>query len=103
MAQAVKIDRKTLAKRGYRAAQQKNDADRMKGLTHHQEAKLQKPQETPELPGKPVTIAPAPQVKTKLKVAAYCRVSTLMDSQETSIEAQRTHYETMIREKEEST
>ena len=101
MAQAVKVDRMTLAKRGYRAAQQKNDADRIKGLTHHQEAKVQKTTETPVLTGQPVTIAAVPQERAKLKVAAYCRVSTLMDSQESSSEAQRLHYEKTIRENEE--
>lgn len=101
MAQAVKVDRMTLAKRGYRAAQQKNDADRIKGLTHHQETKVQKTTETPVPTCQPVTIPAVPQGRAKLKVAAYCRVSTLMDSQESSIEAQRLHYEKTIRENEE--
>lgn len=34
--------------------------------------------------------------RRKLKVAAYCRVSTLMESQEGSIAAQRRHYQTQI-------
>lgn len=33
----------------------------------------------------------------RLRVAAYCRVSTLMDNQETSIESQQTHYDSLIR------
>ena len=45
--------------------------------------------------------ATAPVVKTKLKVAAYCRVSTLQESQEGSIYAQRRHYEQMIRANDE--
>lgn len=35
--------------------------------------------------------------KRLLKAAAYCRVSTLMESQETSISAQRRHYDQLIR------
>ena len=46
-------------------------------------------------------IEAAPRVKPKLKVAAYCRVSTARDGQLTSIENQRIHYEQMIAEKEE--
>ena len=36
--------------------------------------------------------------KKKLRVAAYCRVSTLLATQETSIDSQRQHYERKIRE-----
>ena len=32
----------------------------------------------------------------RLRVAAYCRVSTLMDNQETSIESQQIHYDSLI-------
>ena len=42
-----------------------------------------------------------PVVKTKLKVAAYCRVSTLQESQEGSIYAQRRHYESYIKANDE--
>ena len=45
--------------------------------------------------------ATAPVAKTKLKVAAYCRVSTLQESQEGSIYAQRRHYEQLIRANDE--
>ena len=34
---------------------------------------------------------------SKLKVAAYCRVSTASDAQHDSLEAQKTHYESFIR------
>ena len=52
------------------------------------------------------TVEPAPmQVETiapvisqkKPRVCCYCRVSTLLDSQETSIEGQREHYESLIK------
>lgn len=46
-------------------------------------------------------IEATPRVKPKLKVAAYCRVSTARDGQLTSIENQRMHYEQMIGEKDE--
>jgi len=42
-------------------------------------------------------IAPTPHEKPKLRVAAYCRVSTGMPGQETSITGQRRHYERYIR------
>ena len=48
-------------------------------------------------PTSPVTIPAAPVSAAKQKVAAYCRVSTLLDSQETSIDAQREHYESEIK------
>lgn len=35
--------------------------------------------------------------KKKLKVAAYCRVSTASDEQLISLEAQKAHYENYIR------
>ena len=41
-------------------------------------------------------IAPIIPLK-KPRVCCYCRVSTLLDSQETSIEGQREHYETLIK------
>ena len=43
-----------------------------------------------------VTIKAAPREKPRLKVAAYCRVSTLLSSQEGSIASQRKHYEDEI-------
>ena len=43
-----------------------------------------------------VTIKAAPRAKPHLKVAAYCRVSTLLSSQEGSIASQRKHYEDEI-------
>lgn len=36
-------------------------------------------------------------METRLRVAAYCRVSTLMDNQETSIDSQQMHYDSLIR------
>ena len=42
------------------------------------------------------TIAPVISQK-KPRVCCYCRVSTLLDSQETSIEGQREHYESFIK------
>ena len=42
-------------------------------------------------------IAPIPYEKPKLRVAAYCRVSTGLPGQETSITGQRQHYEAYIR------
>ena len=38
-----------------------------------------------------------PAEKKKLRVAAYCRVSTENDDQKESLEAQKTHYETWIK------
>ena len=38
----------------------------------------------------------SPQSQTKLKVAAYCRVSTDNSAQLESLDAQRKHYETYI-------
>ena len=38
-----------------------------------------------------------PQEVKKLRVAAYCRVSTDNDDQKESLEAQKAHYETWIR------
>ena len=43
-------------------------------------------------PQKVETISSAPVAKRKLKAAAYARVSTDLDSQETSIENQCDHY-----------
>ena len=40
--------------------------------------------------------APAPVIQRKLRVAAYARVSTDLDSQETSIENQCDHYKSLI-------
>ncbi|MEG0169976.1 MAG: recombinase family protein, partial [Anaerorhabdus sp.] len=39
--------------------------------------------------------------KLKIRVAAYCRVSTDMESQETSIESQKRYYEQLIRNRSE--
>lgn len=39
--------------------------------------------------------------KKKLKVAAYCRVSTASDEQLISLEAQKVHYENHIRANDE--
>ena len=39
--------------------------------------------------------------KKKLKVAAYCRVSTASDEQLISLEAQKAHYENYIRSNDE--
>lgn len=38
-----------------------------------------------------------PQEVKKLRVAAYCRVSTDNDDQKESLEAQKAHYETWIK------
>ena len=46
----------------------------------------------PQQPQKVETISSAPVARRKLKAAAYARVSTDLDSQETSIENQRDHY-----------
>lgn len=53
-----------------------------------------------EQPQKVSTIAPAPAIQRKLRAAAYARVSTDLDSQETSIENQREHYLHYIEEHE---
>ena len=47
-------------------------------------------------PQKVETISSAPTKQKKLKAAAYARVSTDLDSQETSIENQREHYKSFI-------
>ena len=41
-------------------------------------------------------IDPIPRQKKKLRVAAYCRVSTDMDAQLESLEAQKNYYENYI-------
>lgn len=41
-------------------------------------------------------IDPIPRQKKKLRVAAYCRVSTDMDAQLESLEAQKSYYENYI-------
>lgn len=66
------------------------------GITRPHQA--QKPPEKTEvnIPVQVDRIAPLVSVK-KLRVCCYCRVSTLLDSQETSIEGQREHYETFIK------
>ena len=46
--------------------------------------------------GKVATIAAVVKEKERLRVAAYARVSTDLDSQETSIENQREHYKSFI-------
>lgn len=43
------------------------------------------------------TIEAQPAEKKKLRVAAYCRVSTDDDDQRESLETQKTHYEAWIR------
>lgn len=51
---------------------------------------IPQPQAAPTVPPAPTVIAPA-AVTAKLRVAAYCRVSTGSVEQETSIENQRVH------------
>lgn len=41
-------------------------------------------------------IEPIPRQKKKLRVAAYCRVSTETDAQLESLEAQKSYYESYI-------
>ncbi len=53
--------------------------------------------DTDQVPGMPVRIEAAPQQKEKLKVAYYARVSSLLDSQQQSIESQQEHFETLIK------
>ena len=53
----------------------------------------------PHQPQKVETISSAPASRRKLKAAAYARVSTDLDSQETSIENQREHYAHLIEAK----
>ncbi len=52
---------------------------------------------TPVTPVTPVTIAAISKAKQKIKTAAYCRISTDMESQQTSIENLRQHFENEIR------
>ena len=49
------------------------------------------------IPVTPVTIAAISKSKKKTRTAAYCRISTDMESQQTSIENQRQHFENEIR------
>ncbi len=51
----------------------------------------------PSAPSAPAVIAPVEPSVTKLRVAAYCRVSTGSEEQESSIENQRAHYESVIK------
>ncbi len=55
------------------------------------------PTEPAVVPGTVTKIEAQPGEVTRLKVAAYCRVSTLLDNQEGSIKNQREHYEATIR------
>ena len=59
---------------------------------------MQRPQDktVEPVPKQVEQIAPIISQK-KPRVCCYCRVSTLLDSQETSIEGQREHYETLIK------
>ena len=45
---------------------------------------------------KVATIAPPPVSAKRLRVAGYCRISTFMESQDTSIASQRAHYRHVI-------
>ena len=51
----------------------------------------------PQVPRQIRVIAQASQTAAKLRVAAYCRVSTGSAEQESSIENQRAHYESLIK------
>ncbi len=55
------------------------------------------PEEPKVVPGTVTKIDAQPGETGKLKVAAYCRVSTLLDNQEGSFQNQREHYEAVIR------
>ena len=55
------------------------------------------PVETPTAPGTVTKIEAEATAPVKLKVAAYCRVSSLLDNQEGSFQNQREHYEAVIR------
>ncbi|MBQ8306134.1 MAG: recombinase family protein [Blautia sp.] len=101
MAEVKVVEARDMINRGFRmrpgtldAYRNANTAKPEKDNTRHQPAKR-------AVQVKPVTIAAAPKLVNKPKVAAYCRVSTLLDSQETSIESQREHYEQEIRSNEE--
>ena len=48
----------------------------------------------------PVRAIPPSETMPGKRVAAYCRVSTLLESQETSLENQRRHYAALIEERE---
>ena len=41
-------------------------------------------------------IEPVVKEKEKLRVAAYCRVSTKLEGQQSSIDLQKSHYEAVI-------
>lgn len=43
---------------------------------------------------------PSKAVKKKIRVAAYCRVSTASDAQLESLETQKSHYESYIQSRE---
>lgn len=58
----------------------------------------QRPQEETVMPAPMQVERVAPLVSTKkLRVCCYCRVSTLLENQESSIHGQREHYETLIK------
>ena len=59
-------------------------------------AKQKKQDSAPPQPQKVETICSVPVTPRKLRVAAYARVSTSLDSQETSIENQCDHYRSFI-------
>ena len=96
MAEVKVVEVRQMQQRGHRMAQRTLDEYRKSRqdeptVTRRQPDKTQKPK-----PGT-VKIAAAIKPERKLKVAAYCRVSTLLESQETSIESQRDHYDKLIR------
>lgn len=84
------LDRKRAAE-----AKERWERNRSAAMIPHSEAPQPVPAK-PTLTAIPPKSVAAASVPTKLRVAAYCRVSTGSVEQETSIENQRAHFEKMI-------
>ena len=83
----------------------KQDRERAEAIKARRKAEannIRKPQRENSLRKKRSVTAIKPTLRTdnkpKLKVASYCRVSTGMEQQETSIENQRRHFEKLIQD-----
>lgn len=90
MANVVQLNGQGRADRGFRI-------EKGKQILMPKPVKMELSPITPKPAEKVVqTIRVAQRESVKIKVAAYCRVSTLLESQESSIAAQRTHYHDYI-------
>ena len=98
MSEARKVSAREMRSKAFSVDRERADAFRKayRSKTTEPTGKKQKKKE-----GAPVKIDAVVKTEGKMKVAAYCRVSTLYESQESSIAAQREHYEKFIRSNKE--